>query len=177
MKTNIALIGFMGTGKTTIGKTLAQKLGKTFVEIDALIAQKAGKSIADIFKEDGEIAFRQLEIEVTKEIAEKDNQVIACGGGIVLNRINIDRLKKNAVIVFLTVSFDVIEKRVSAGSRIRPLLEGSTDRAKTIRELMEFRQPFYDRAADIKVNSSNIGIEATADLIIDRFRENESKNQ
>ncbi len=177
MKTNIALIGFMGTGKTTIGKTLAKKLGKTFVEVDALIEQKAGKSIADIFKDDGEIAFRQLEIDVTKEIAEKDNQVIACGGGIVLNRINIDRLKKNAVIVLLTVSFDVIEKRVSAGSRIRPLLEGSPDRSKTIRELMEFRQPFYDRAADIKINSSNIGIEATADLIIDRVKENESKNQ
>jgi shikimate kinase len=176
MKTNIALIGFMGTGKTTIGRTLARKLSKTFVEIDALIEQKAGKSIADIFKDDGEIAFRQLEIDITREIAARENQVIACGGGIVLNRINIDRLKKNAVIVLLTVSFDVIEKRVSAGSGIRPLLSGSTDRAQTIRELMEFRQPFYDRAADIKIDSSNLGIEATADLIIDKVKKNESKN-
>jgi len=85
MKTNIALIGFMGTGKTTIGRTLARKLSKTFVEIDALIEQKAGKSIADIFKDDGEIAFRQLEIDITREIAARENQVIACGGGIVLN--------------------------------------------------------------------------------------------
>ena len=177
MKTNIALIGFMGTGKTTIAKAIAGKLGKTAVEMDVLIERKAGKSIADIFKDDGEIAFRQFEIDITREIAGQDNKVIACGGGIVLNRINIDRLKKKAVVVLLTVSFDVIEKRVSAGAAIRPLLAGSTDKAHTIRELMIFRQPFYERAADITVDSSNLGIDATADLIIDKVKDYESKNQ
>lgn len=177
MKTNIALIGFMGTGKTTIAKAIAGKLGMTAVEMDVLIEQKAGKSIADIFKDDGEIDFRQLEIDVTREISEQDDQVIACGGGIVLNRINIDRLKKKAVVVLLTVSFDVIEKRVSAGAAIRPLLAGSKDKAQAIRELMAFRQPFYERAADITVDSSNLGIESTADLIIDKVKNYESKNQ
>ena len=174
MKTNIALIGFMATGKTTIAKTIAAKLGKTLVEMDVLIEQKAGKSVADIFREDGEIAFRQLEIDVTGEIAEQDNQVIACGGGIVLNRINIDRLKRKAVVVLLTVSFDVIEKRVSASTGVRPLLAGSSDKAQAIRELMSFRQPFYERAADITVDSSNLGIEATADYIIDKVKIYES---
>jgi shikimate kinase len=177
MKTNIALIGFMGTGKTTIAKAVAKKLGKTPVEMDVLIEQRAGKSVAEIFKDDGEITFRQLEIDVTRDIAEKDNQVIACGGGIVLNRINIDRLKMKAVVVLLTVSFDVIEKRVCAGTGIRPLLAGSRDKAQTIRELMEFRQPFYERAADITIDSSSIGIEATADLIIDRVKSYESKDK
>jgi shikimate kinase len=177
MKTNIALIGFMGTGKTTIAKSIAVKSGMTLVEMDVLIEQKAGKSVSDIFKDDGEIAFRQFEIDVTREIAERDNQVIACGGGIVLNSINIDRLKRKAVVVLLTVSFDVIEKRVSAGVAIRPLLAGSKDKAQTIRDLMAFRQPFYDRAADITVDSSYLGIDATTDLIINRVKNYESKNK
>jgi shikimate kinase len=177
MKTNIALIGFMGTGKTTIGRALAKKLDKTLVEMDGLIEKKAGKPVADIFKDDGEIAFRQLEIDVTKEVADGENQVIACGGGIVLNRINIDRLKKNAVIILLTVSFDIIHKRVSADSSVRPLLNSKVDKAQTIKELMEFRQPFYERAADIKIDSSNLGIETTADLIIDKVKKYESTNK
>jgi shikimate kinase len=177
MKTNIALIGFMATGKTTIARAIARKSGKTLVEMDVLIEQRAGKSVADIFRDDGEIAFRQLEIDITREIAEKDNQVIACGGGIVLNRINIDRLKKKAVVVLLTVSFDVIAKRVCAGTNDRPLLAKSIDKAQTIRELMSFRQPFYERAADITVDSSSLGIEATADLIIDKVKSYESKDK
>ena len=81
MKTSIALIGFMGTGKTVVGKALAEKLGREFVELDTLIEQKAGKPISEIFQQDGEVAFRELEIEVTKEVSENKNQVIACGGG------------------------------------------------------------------------------------------------
>ncbi len=80
MKTNIALIGFMGTGKTAAGKVLAKKLSKKFVETDALIEQASGKSIPEIFQQDGEVAFRELEIGVIKEVAQKKNQVITCGG-------------------------------------------------------------------------------------------------
>jgi shikimate kinase len=170
MKTNIALIGFMATGKTTIARAIAEKLGKTLVEMDVLIEQKAGKSILAIFEDDGESAFRQLEIDIIKEVSQGENLVIACGGGVVLNRINIDRLKQNAVIVLLTVSFDVIEKRVAASTSVRPLLAESRDKAQAIRELMAFRQPFYERAADITVDSSNSSIEATADLIINKVK-------
>ena len=98
MKTSIALIGFMGTGKTAVGKALAAKLGREFVELDSLIEQKAGKTIPEIFQQDGEIGFRELEIEVAKEVAVKKKAVIACGGGIVLNKINIDRLRKEGII-------------------------------------------------------------------------------
>ncbi|MDD4873620.1 MAG: shikimate kinase [Dehalococcoidales bacterium] len=176
MKTNIALIGFMGTGKTTIGRALAGKLRKTLVEMDSLIEKEAGKSIPQIFQDDGEIAFRELEIDVTKEVAKGENQVIACGGGIVLNKINIDRLGQNAIIVLLTVSFDIIEKRVTADKSIRPLLNKG-NKAQAIKELMEFRQPFYERAADIQIDSSNLGIEATADMIINRIKEYEGINK
>ena len=113
MKTNIALIGFMGVGKTAVGKALAEKLGRSFVELDLLIEQKVGKSIPDIFQQDGETAFRELEIEVTNEVSKDKNLVIACGGGIVLNKINIDRLRENARMVYLTASPGVILKRVA----------------------------------------------------------------
>ena len=165
MKTNIALIGFMGAGKTAVGRVLAEKLDKKLVELDNLVEIKAGKSIARIFKEDGEIAFRQLEIEVTREVATGKNQVIACGGGVVLNKINIDRLKKEAVVVYLTASPEVIQERVSTDREVRPLLKTS-NKALTIQELLEFRQPFYERAADIKIDTSKLSIEATAKQII-----------
>jgi shikimate kinase len=175
MKTNIALIGFMGTGKTAVGQLLAKKLGRKFIELDSLIEQKAGKSIPEIFQQDGEIAFRELEIGVTKEVAEKKNAVIACGGGLVLNKINIDRLRKESIMVYLTASPRVILKRVSGEEGSRPLLEVD-DPDLIIRELLRFRKPFYERAADITVNTSKLSISAVAEEIIEKLKENESYN-
>ncbi len=168
MKTNIALIGFMGTGKTAVGRVLAEKLDKKLVEMDSLIELKAGKSIAQIFKEDGEVAFRQLEIEVTREVAGDKNQVIACGGGIVLNKINTDRLNEESVVVHLIASPEVILRRVSADNSVRPLLKKG-NKATAIKELIAFRQPFYERAADIKIDTSRLSVEAVAELIITRL--------
>jgi shikimate kinase len=168
MKTNIALIGFMGAGKTAVGRLLAEKLGKELVELDSLIEQKAGKSIPVIFSEDGEQTFRQLEIEAVAEVAGNSNRIIACGGGVVLNRINIDRLKEGAVVVWLTASPEVILQRVSADSSVRPLLENS-DKEKAIRELMRLRKPQYERAADIEIDTSELDIEAVVEQIMDRL--------
>ena len=172
MKTSIALIGFMGTGKTAVGKALAEKLGKEFLELDPLIEQKAGKTIPEIFKEDGEIAFRELEIEVTKEVSKKKNAVIACGGGVVLNKINIDRLKKEAIIVYLTASPRVILKRTLNDAEERPLLKVANP-ALTIRELLRFRKPFYKRASDITINTSKPDINSVVEEIIDKIKEHE----
>lgn len=173
MKTSIALIGFMGTGKTVVGKLLAEKLGKEFIELDALIEKKAGKSIPEIFRQDGEIRFRELEIEVTREVADKENAVIACGGGIVLNKINIDRLKRTCAIVCLTASPAVILKRTSGDKDGRPLL-AVTERVQQIKELMKFRRPFYERSAEITVNTSRMNADSVAGKIIEILRENES---
>ncbi len=175
MKTNIALIGFMGVGKTAVGQLLAKKLKRKFIELDSLIEQKAGKSIPDIFQQDGEIAFRELEIEVTKEVAERENAVISCGGGLVLNKINIDRLRESSRIVYLTVSPRVVLKRVSMQEGQRPLLEVDNP-TLTIRELLKFRKPFYERAADIIVNTSKMDINAVAEQIIESLKEDESFN-
>ncbi len=175
MKTNIALIGFMGTGKTAVGQLLANKLGKKFVELDLLIEQKAGKSIPDIFQQDGEIGFRELEIKVAKEAANKQDSVIACGGGIVLNKINVDRLKESAIIVYLTASPGVILKRVANEEGQRPLLEVDNP-TLTIREMLSFREPFYERAADITINTSKLDIDSVAEQIIEKLKDDESFN-
>ncbi len=173
MKTSIALIGFMGTGKTAVGKTLAERLDKKFIELDSLIEQKAGKTIPEIFSQDGEAAFRELEIEVTREVAERKNTVIACGGGVVLNEINIERLRKECIIVYLTASPKVILKRTSSDENKRPLLK-KPDKALHIQELLRFRKPFYERAADIKIDTSKLGINSAVEQIIKKEKENES---
>ncbi len=173
-KTSVALIGFMAAGKTAVGRYLAERLDKRLVELDSLIEHRAGKSIAEIFQ-DGEVAFRQLEIETTREVAANGNQVIACGGGIVLNKINIDRLKEEAVVVYLVASAEAILERVSADSTVRPLLE-NRDKALTIRELLKLRQPFYERAADIKIDTSGLDIKSTAEEVLARLKEYEGFN-
>jgi shikimate kinase len=155
MKTGIALIGFMGTGKTAVGKLLADKLGKKFIELDAEIEKKAGKTIPDIFSDDGEIRFRELEIDAAKEVAGKKNVVIACGGGIVLNAINIFRLRQECVIVCLTASPAEIIKRTSVNAGNRPLLAGA-DKEKQVKELLKYRRPFYERMAEISIDTTGI---------------------
>ncbi|MFC2056654.1 shikimate kinase [Chloroflexota bacterium] len=175
MKTNIALIGFMGAGKTAVGQLLAEKLGRKFIELDWLIEQQAGKPIPEIFQQDGEIGFRELEIGATKKIAEEKNSVIACGGGLVLNKINIDRLREEARTVYLTASPGVILKRVATKEGQRPLLAVDNP-TQTIDELLKFREPFYERAADITINTSKLDLDAVVEQIIKRLKEDESFN-
>jgi shikimate kinase len=175
MKTNVALIGFMGVGKTVVGEALAKKLNKEFVELDSLIERQAGKSITEIFQQDGEIAFRELEIEVTKQVAKGENLVIACGGGIVLNKINIDRLRNQSRVVYLTASPRIILKRILNDGEERPLLK-TPDKALKIQELLAFRKPFYERAADIKINTSKLDIDSVVKQIISKLKEDESFN-
>ena len=175
MKTSIALIGFMGVGKTAVGKALAEKLGRKFVELDLLIEQRIGKSITDIFQQDGETAFREVEIGVTEGVSKDKNLVIACGGGIVLNKINIERLRKSAKMVYLTASPGVIQKRVTNDEGQRPLLAVDNPEL-TIREMLSFRKPFYEGAADIKIATSKLDINTVAKQIISKLREDESFN-
>jgi shikimate kinase len=156
-KNNIALIGFMGVGKSAVGRELAVKTGKQLVETDSMIVKKAGKSIAEIFQ-GGEIAFRELEIEVIKEIFNQNNQVIACGGGVVLNKINIDRLRQNALMVWLTASPSTILKRIKEDGVNRPLLKTNST-IEDIRSLLKFRTPYYERAADIKIDTKGLTVD------------------
>jgi shikimate kinase len=173
VKTGIALIGFMGTGKTVVGRLLAARTGREFIELDAVIEEKAGRSIPEIFRTEGEIGFREREIEAVRRVAAKKNAVIACGGGIVLNKINIDRLGREYTIVCLTASPAVILERTSADEGSRPLLD-IADRTGQIKELLAFRRPYYRRSADIIVNTSRLRPETVADRVLEKLRENES---
>jgi shikimate kinase len=173
MKTNIALIGYMGTGKTVVGRALADRLGMKFIELDWLIEKRANKKIAEIFREKGEIAFRELEIESARKVAGENNSVIACGGGIVLNKINIDRLRENGVIIYLTASPQIILKRVSVEKGQRPLL-AVDDQLKTINEMLKFRKPYYERSADITINTSKISINAIVEELVRKLNEDAS---
>ena len=169
MKSSIALIGFMGTGKTVVGKALADELDKEFVETDGLIEKLVGRSIPEIFQYDGEIAFRELEIEIIKRIAVKDNAVIACGGGIVLNKISVDRLAEKCIIINLKASPSVIARRTSGDKDERPLL-AVTDRLAQIKELQDYRRPYYQRAADFEISTSRLSIKAVVNKIVEKLR-------
>jgi shikimate kinase len=176
MKNNIALIGFMGTGKTSVGQKLAKKLKWRFIEVDTLIAQLAGKSIPEIFAKDGEIIFREWEIEAIKQVSRGKKQVIACGGGVVLNTINITRLKETSVMILLTAAPDTIFKRTTGDRDIRPLLTDTTDPATRIKELLKFRKPYYERSADIVISTSRLNLNTVAERIIQKLSEYESFN-
>jgi shikimate kinase len=168
MKNSIALIGFMAVGKSAVGKLLADRSGKTFVEIDSLIEEMAGKSVSRIFREEGEITFREYEIAAIKQVSTRRNLVVACGGGVVLNKINIDRLKQDSVIVWLIASTKTIVKRLDLPGEIRPLIAGN-DPEKEVRSLLNFRQPFYERAADMQVDTSEISIEQITEKILKKW--------
>ncbi len=172
MKSNIALIGFMGTGKTSVGTLLAKKLGKSFVETDSIIERKTGRKITEIFRRDGEIRFRELEIEAVKEAAEKKNAVISCGGGAVMNQINVQRLRENSSIVLLAASPETILERTGK-SGDRPLLEGK-DKLGKIKQLLESRKNLYS-VSDYTLDTSGMSAEKAAEKIIVML--NDSKNR
>lgn len=147
---NLALIGFMGTGKSTVGHGVAHQLGFDFIDTDHLVESRAGKTIADIFAQDGEAAFRGLERQVVEDLGQRDRTVIATGGGLGANLDHLASLKRHALIVCLWTTADVIWERVRHQTH-RPLLR-VPDPLGRIRELLAQREPFY-RHADVLVNT------------------------
>ncbi len=156
---NLILIGFMGTGKTTIGKRVAKSLGFRFVDTDALIVKKAGKSIPTIFKESGEDAFRALETGVLKDCRDQTDQVISTGGGIVTRPENLEILKSAGYVIWLKASPDVIFERVSRNKN-RPLLQ-TPDPKKTITDLLSHRKDLYSNAQHLSINTDELTMEET----------------
>ncbi|MDE5862981.1 MAG: shikimate dehydrogenase, partial [Lachnospiraceae bacterium] len=143
-KDNVVLIGFMGSGKTTFGKELAKRCSMDFLDTDAYIEEQAGKTIADIFKEDGEEAFRSLETQVLKQLRDsRTNTVFSTGGGMPLRRENARLLKELGRVLYLTAAPQVIYDRVK-GDTERPLLQGDNPYEK-ICSLMKERRPIYER--------------------------------
>ena len=157
-KDNIVLIGFMGSGKTTFGKALAKHMNMEFLDTDAYIEEKAGKSIPQIFVEDGEDAFRKLETEVLQYLRDSVKRtVLATGGGMPLRRENARLLKEIGKVCYLTAAPQVIYDRVK-GDVNRPLLQGE-DPYGRICHLMGERRPLYEQAADVVVDANSDNVE------------------
>ncbi|MFQ5593195.1 MAG: DNA-3-methyladenine glycosylase [Anaerolineae bacterium] len=169
-KSNIILIGFSTTGKSRAGWILAQRLGWAFIDTDAWVAGMAGKSIPEIFEEEGELRFRELERLALEEALGRSQAVIASGGGAIVDKTNREQMRERGWIVLLDASPDTIIQRMQADDvasevPVRPLLAGE-DPLQRIIQLKTERQPLYDSLADISIHTDNLTIEAVVDSII-----------
>ena len=161
---NIYLVGFMGTGKTAVGRALAKKLKVQLVDIDDLIVKKENRSINDIFSQSKEPYFRKLEQETLREIALGNGQVVACGGGIVINPDNIAIMKKSGTMIGLTARPEIIYERIKRASH-RPLLKVADPQEK-IKELLALRKPYYEQA-HVVIDTSSLSVQEVAQHIVD----------
>lgn len=164
---NIVLIGFMGTGKSSVGKGLAARLGLTFLDMDAMIEQREGKPISRIFAENGEPHFRALERALTQELAARTGLVIATGGGIVLNPDNPSDFASTGLVVCLQATPETILSRVQHETH-RPLL-ASGDKMTKIRELLAKRQHLYD-AIPHQIDTNDLTVDAVVARIAALYR-------
>ena len=160
---NFILIGFMGSGKTEVGKRLAKRLGYTFMDTDLLIEEKTGKSISDIFSKDGELFFRDIETLILTELSGINEHVISTGGGIVTKKENILLLKKTGFIIWLKASPETILKRVGSETH-RPLLKVDNPLEK-IKKLMSQREQSYSEA-DLTIDTDGLEVEDIVNNII-----------
>ena len=164
---NLALIGFMGTGKTSVGRLLADNLEFEFLDTDELIQSRTGRSINDIFAQDGEPAFRVMEHEVVNELSTREKLVISTGGGLPTDLENLAALKRHALVVCLWSSPERIWERVKNQPH-RPLLH-DPDPQKKIRQLLSAREPFYKRA-DVLMNTGQRSVREVAQQIALQFK-------
>lgn len=164
MEYNIVLIGFMGTGKTTISEYLKEAYGMDIIDMDQEIVDREKMSIPEIFAIHGEEYFRNLETNLLIELQQKKNTVISCGGGAALRERNVDEMKKNGRVVLLTASPEIIFERVK-DSDDRPVLRGRKNVAG-IAELMEQRRAKYEAAADLIISTDHKTVPAICEEMI-----------
>jgi shikimate kinase len=163
---NLALIGFMGTGKSSVGQLVAAQLHFAFIDTDHLIESRVGKTIPQIFEQDGEPAFRELERRVVQELAERTRTVISTGGGLPTQGGNLEQLKAHALVACLWASPEKIWERVRNQTH-RPLLHDPDPLGK-IRMLLAAREPFY-RQADVLVNTEMRSVKEVAQQLVHHF--------
>ena len=159
----IALTGFMGSGKTTVGKVLADFLGCPFMDLDDLVVKKAGKSIPDIFAQDGEPAFRQLEAQVLRKTVEKyadSTAVLALGGGAVLAPSSAALLHEKTVCIYLRASLETLLTRLEGETAGRPLADAS------LADRLAAREPIYEETAHVIIDTDGLSPDEVADEII-----------
>ncbi len=166
---NIALTGFMGSGKSAVSKTLGRLTGYHVVDVDSEVQDQAGKTIQEIFDSEGEQAFRDMEMKAVARIAEGKNQIISTGGGVVLKRENMDALRRGGVIVNLKVSAETVHERTRHNSH-RPLLQVD-DPLERIRQMLAEREEFY-KDADIVIDTDDMSVMQVAEEILESIEWN-----
>ena len=167
MKDNIFLIGFMGAGKSTVAECLHKLYGREVLEMDQVIENREGMKISRIFEIYGEEYFRRLETELLRELQERENLVISCGGGVPLRACNVEAMKKSGKVVFLMAAPRTVLERVR-DSHDRPVIERNKN-VGFIAELMEQRKEKYEAAADVTVVTDRRTPEEICDEIMEKI--------
>ena len=166
---NIVLIGVRGSGKTAVGKLLAERLGKRFIEMDELIGQRAGLNIPEIVTKYGWEKFRDVEEEITREVAGLDNVVNATGGGVVTREKNVRELKQKGKLFWLKASLDTLLRRIG-NDQSRPSLTGKSPR-EDMESVLTERSPIYERVADFIIDTEDKKPGEVAEAIIKLYTE------
>lgn len=162
---NIVLIGYRGTGKSTVGRILAARLGRELVSTDAEIVKRAKKSIPEIVTQYGWEYFRDIESAVCRELGGRDQLVIDTGGGAILRPENVETLKRNGKLIWLTATVETISARIG-GDTQRPSLTGSKSFVEEISEVLRDRTPRYQAAADLVIQTDGQSIQELAEAVL-----------
>jgi 3-dehydroquinate synthase len=169
LKSNVYLVGLMGAGKTTVGRALAKKLNKTFIDSDHEIEARTGASISLIFEIEGEEGFRQREMEVIRDLTAQQDIVLATGGGAILKPENREYLKSRGTVIYLRASVNSILQRTSH-DKSRPLLQ-TADPRKKIEQLSQERDPLYREVADLIIETGRPNVQSLIQTILAQLDE------
>jgi len=170
---NIFLIGYRCSGKTSVGKSLAQSLGLSFIDADEELVKKQGLNIDEIVKKKGWDVFRKIEAAVINQVSALDGYVIATGGGAVLNEENVKNMKKCGVLVWLKATHVIIKKRMLQDKNTKHFRPSLTSRGldEEIQETLSTRNTYYEKAMDFCVDNNRVGIDDVCNAIKDKLRD------
>lgn len=173
---NLVLIGYRGTGKSTVAGLVAGKLGMDVVSLDEEIVRRAGRSIPEIVAEHGWPYFRDLESEVVKRCAARDGVVVDAGGGVILRQENVDSLRRSGRLFWLRASVPVIVARIAGGTE-RPALTAGKSFTEEVEEVLRERAPLYEAAADCEIDTDALSPEDVAAAVVRWFAETEARRR
>jgi len=170
---NLFLIGYRCTGKTTIGKAIAAAIDWSFVDADTLLVSECGKPIKEIVDTEGWDAFRRMERSTLKQICTADRQIVATGGGVVLDKANIKAMKTSGMVIWLGATAETIQKRMLQDKNTGNFRPALTDkgRMEEIEDMLLMRNPYYKSASDFSIQTDDVRLDEISTIIIQRIKD------